>query len=211
MLIAEELEVDLRRVKVVAAPVDSAYAHPVFGMQMTGGSTSIASEWERYRKAGAAAREMLLGAAAEAWTVDRASLRAENGTVIGPGGQRLTYGQLVERAATRRRPRTRNSRIRPSGSHREGDEAPDSRKVTGEATFGLDATVPAADAVSARPPVFGGTVKVNADRARAVRGVKAVQRSVGVAGSRHLSGLPSAGGCPQIVWEGQGSVWTDRP
>ena len=88
MLIAEELEVDLRRVKVVAAPVGAAYAHPQAGIQFTGGSQSVATEWDRLRKAGAAAREMLLAAAAQTWGVDRASLRAENGRVLGPGGAR---------------------------------------------------------------------------------------------------------------------------
>ena len=116
MLIAEELEVDLRRVKVVAAPVDPAYAHPVFGMQMTGGSTSIASEWERYRKAGAAAREMLLAAAADVWKVDRASLRAENGTVIGPGGSGSPTGSWSSGPRPCRCRQTRRSRTRPSGS-----------------------------------------------------------------------------------------------
>ena len=72
MLIAEELEVDLRRVKVEAAPVDAAYAHPQAGIQFTGGSQSVATEWDRLRKAGAAAREMLLAAAAQVWAVDRA-------------------------------------------------------------------------------------------------------------------------------------------
>ena len=178
MLIAEELEVDLRRVKVVAAPVDQAYNHPAFGMQFTGGSQSIASEWERLRKAGAAAREMLLAAAADVWKVDRASLRAESGTVIGPGGRRLTYGQLAERAATM--PVPADPPLKDPSQFKiigKSTKRLDSRvKVTGEATFGLDATVPGMlTAVVARPPVFGATVKgVNAGRARAVRGVKEV-------------------------------------
>ena len=142
MLIAEELEVDLRRVKVVAAPVDPAYNHPVFGMQFTGGSQSIASEWERLRKAGAAAREMLLAAAADIWKVDRASLRAENGAVIGPGGRRLTYGQLAERAATM--PVPADPPLKDPSQFKiigKSTRRLDSRvKVTGEATFGLDAS-----------------------------------------------------------------------
>ena len=186
MLIAEELEVDLRRVKVVSAPVDAAYAHPTFGMQFTGGSQSIASEWERLRKAGAAAREMLLAAAADVWKVDRAGLRAENGAVLGPGGRRLTYGQLVDRAAAMPVPQDPPlkdpSRFKIIGHP---TKRLDSRaKVTGEAIFGLDATVPGMlTAVVARPPVFGGTVKsVNTARARAVRGVKdVVQVPSGVA------------------------------
>ena len=178
MLIAEELEVDLRRVKVQAAPVGAAYAHPQAGIQFTGGSQSIASEWDRFRKAGAAAREMLLAAAAQTWGVDRATLRAENGRVLGPGGRVLTYGQLVDRARTMPVP-TDPPLKDPSQFKIIGKSTRrlDSReKVTGTATFGMDATVPGMlVAVVARPPVFGATVRSVEDAgAKAVRGVKQV-------------------------------------
>jgi isoquinoline 1-oxidoreductase beta subunit len=178
MLIAEELEVDLAKVRVAAAPVGAAYAHPQFGMQFTGGSMSIASEWDRLRRAGATAREMLLTAAADTWKVDRATLRAENGRVLGPGGRSLTYGQLVDKARTvpvpQDVPLKDPSQFKIIGKP---TRRIDSRaKVTGRATFGLDATVPGMlVALVARPPVFGGTVKrLTADRARAVPGVKQV-------------------------------------
>jgi isoquinoline 1-oxidoreductase subunit beta len=178
MLIAEELEVDLRRVKVQAAPVGAAYAHPQVGIQFTGGSQSVATEWDRFRKAGAAAREMLLAAAAQAWGVDRASLRADNGRVLGPEGRALTYGQLVDRARTQPVP-TDPPLKDPSQFKIIGKPTRrlDSReKVTGSATFGLDASVPGMlIAVVARPPVFGATVKsVDEAGAKAVRGVKQV-------------------------------------
>ena len=178
MLIAEELEIDLRRVKVQAAPVGAAYAHPQAGIQFTGGSQSVATEWDRFRKAGAAAREMLLAAAAQAWGVDRAGLRAENGRVLGPGGRALTYGQLVDRARTQPVP-TDPPLKDPSQFKIIGKPTRrlDSReKVTGSATFGLDAAVPGMlIAVVARPPVFGATVKsVDDAGAKAVRGVKQV-------------------------------------
>jgi isoquinoline 1-oxidoreductase beta subunit len=178
MLIAEELEIDLRRVKVQAAPVGAAYAHPQAGIQFTGGSQSVATEWDRFRKAGAAAREMLLAAAAQAWGVDRASVRAENGRVLGPGGRALTYGQLVDRARTQPVP-TDPPLKDPSQFKIIGKPTRrlDSReKVTGSATFGLDAAVPGMlIAVVARPPVFGATVKSMDDAgAKAVRGVKQV-------------------------------------
>jgi len=83
MLIAEELEVDLRRVKVQAAPVGAAYAHPQAGIQFTGGSQSIASEWDRFRKAGAAAREMLLAAAAQT----RSAISLDAAWSSGPGAR----------------------------------------------------------------------------------------------------------------------------
>ena len=178
MLIAEELEVDLRRVKVQAAPVAPAYAHPRVGMQFTGGSQSIASEWDRFRKAGAAAREMLLAAAAQTWGVDRASLRAENGRVLGPGGRALTYGQLVDRARTL--PVPSDPPLKDPAQFKiigKPTRRLDSReKVTGSATFGMDAAVPGMlVAVVVRPPVFGASVKrIDDAAARAVRGVKQV-------------------------------------
>ena len=67
MLLNEELEADWSRIKVEAAPVDAAYNHTVFGLQMTGGSTTTPSEWERFRKMGAMARLMLVDAAAQNW------------------------------------------------------------------------------------------------------------------------------------------------
>jgi isoquinoline 1-oxidoreductase beta subunit len=178
ILVAEELEVDLQKVKIVWAPVDPAYNTPGMNAQFTGGSSSVRSEWVRLRQAGATAREMLLAAAAATWGVDRALLRAENGAVIGPGGKRLTYGQLVDRAA--RMPVPKDVPLKdPSQWKLIGKPAKrlDSReKVTGTATFGLDARVPGMlTALIARPPVFGGTVRsVDASRARAVRGVTAV-------------------------------------
>jgi isoquinoline 1-oxidoreductase subunit beta len=176
MLIAEELEIDLRRVKVQAAPVGAAYAHPQAGIQFTGGSQSVATEWDRFRKAGAAAREMLLAAAAQAWGVDRASLRAENGRVLGPGGRALTYGRLVDRARTQ--PVPTDPPLKDPAQFKiigKPTRRLDSReKVTGTATFGLDASVPGMlIAVVARPPVFGATVKsVDDAGAKAVRGVR---------------------------------------
>ena len=100
MLIAEELEVDLDKVRIEPAPVDAAYTNPIFDMQMTGGSTSIVSSWEPLRRAGAAAREMLLAAAAEVWGVSCSSCRAENGSIRrADTPEKLSYGQLAERAS----------------------------------------------------------------------------------------------------------------
>src|SRR5436309_5171486 len=129
---------------------------------------------------------MLLAAAADIWKVDRASLRAENGAIICHGGRMLTYGQLVDRAATM--PVPPDPPLKDPAQFKiigKATKRLDSRlKVTGEATFGLDATVPGMlTAVVARPPVFGATVtRVSADRTRAVRGVKdVVQIPSGVA------------------------------
>src|SRR6202023_3639424 len=100
MLLNEELQADWSKIRVEAAPVDKAYNHPVFGMQMTGGSTTSPAEWERYRKMGAVARTMLVSAAAQQWNVDAGSCQVENGVVLHRAtGKRATYGSLATAAA----------------------------------------------------------------------------------------------------------------
>ncbi|HEY6838214.1 MAG TPA: xanthine dehydrogenase family protein molybdopterin-binding subunit [Geobacteraceae bacterium] len=179
MLIAEELECDWRKVKVETAPVDPAYNHTVFGpMQVTGGSTSVWSEWERLSQAGAAAREMLVTAAARTWKVDRASCRAEHGWVFDGKGRKLSYGELASKAAAL--PVPKNVRLKdPSAcrlvghpTHRLDSPA----KINGAAQFGLDVLIPGMlTAVIARSPVFGGKVsRFGADKAKRVPGVKDV-------------------------------------
>ena len=86
MLVAEELECDWQKVRIEAAPVAPIYNHTAFGpLQVTGGSSSIWSEWERLSGAGAAARQMLIAAAAQRWQTNPASCSAKDGVVLGPG------------------------------------------------------------------------------------------------------------------------------
>jgi isoquinoline 1-oxidoreductase subunit beta len=165
------------------APV---YNHTAFGTQLTGGSTSVPSEWERMRKMGAAAREMLIAAAAETWGVDRTTCRAENSTVIHSSGKKLTYGELAEKAAKMivpdQMPLKDPSKFKIIGKPTPRLDTPE--KVNGKALFGIDAKVPGAlTALVARSPVFGGKVKsFSAARAIAVPGVKeVVQVPTGVA------------------------------
>src|SRR5712671_2955535 len=99
MLLAEELDADWNKVGFESAPVDAKYNHPVFGMQMTGGSSSVWSVFEQFRQAGAAARAMLIAAAAQQWNVDAATCRTESGAVLDGTNRKLTYGQLAEDAA----------------------------------------------------------------------------------------------------------------
>ena len=180
MLIAEELEADWTKIKVEPAPVDPAYNHTMFGpIMVTGGSTSIRSEWERLRKAGAAARMMLVTAAAERWQVDPATCRAENGHIIHQDGKRrLSYGQLVDSAA-QLTPPTEISLKSPKdfkilGKKMDRLDIPD--KTNGKAIFGIDVSVPGMlVAVVARPPVFGATMKSFDDsEAKKIPGVKRV-------------------------------------
>src|SRR5574341_196457 len=92
MLVAEELEVDINKVKVEFAPPAEVYINSLLGGQITGGSTSVRDAWEKLRKAGASARMMLTAAAAKEWGVDASQVRAENGNLTGPGGKRMSYG-----------------------------------------------------------------------------------------------------------------------
>jgi isoquinoline 1-oxidoreductase beta subunit len=178
MLVAEELECDWTKVRVEPAPVDSVYNHTVFGLQMTGGSTSVSSEWERMRKIGAAAREMLIAAAAETWKVEASSCRAEAGKVVHSSGRTLTYGQLAAKAATMPVPREASlkdpSAFKIIGRPTRRLDTPE--KTDGKALFGLDASVPGMlTAVVARSPVFGGKVKsFDGQKAKAVPGVQEI-------------------------------------
>jgi isoquinoline 1-oxidoreductase beta subunit len=82
MMVAEELDADWSKVRYEAAPVAPAYNHSVYGIQMTGGSTSTWSEWERVRKAGAAARQMLLASAGQTWGVGEAGQAPRHSSVV---------------------------------------------------------------------------------------------------------------------------------
>jgi len=176
MLIAEELCCDWKKVTFKAAPVAPEYNHASFGpIMVTGGSTSVRSEWDRLSLAGAAAREMLIAAAAEQWKVKPAACRAENGVVFGPGGKKLSFGMLAGRAAKLPVPKAPQLKSGPKNLlgkplHRLDSPA----KINGTAIFGIDVRVPGMlTAVIARSPVFGGQVRTfNDEKARAVPGVR---------------------------------------
>jgi len=187
MLAAEELEADWSKVRYESAPVDAAYNHPMFGIQMTGGSTSTASEWERFRKAGATARMMLVAAAAQNWNVDAQTLKAEKSFVIhSASGRRASFGSLADAASKLQPPKDvplkdpKDYKLIGKPTRRLDTPA----KINGSAQFGIDVQVPGMlTAVIARAPVFGGkVVSFNAEKARAVPGVKdVVQVPSGVA------------------------------
>jgi isoquinoline 1-oxidoreductase beta subunit len=178
MLVAEELHCDWTKIKVEAAPVDPAYNHTQWGVQATGGSTSVSSEWDRLRRAGATAKEMLITAAAETWKANRSLCRAENGMVMLSDTKKLTYGQLAEKAAKIPVPQVVRlkdpSEFKVIGQSTKRLDTPE--KTNGRALFGLDVRIPEMlVALIARPPVFGGKlVNFNADKAKAVPGVKDV-------------------------------------
>ncbi len=185
MLIAEELDADWSRVRVEHAPAAPAYAHTTFGMQMTGGSTSTWSEFDRYRQAGALARALLVQAAARRFGVRPADCRTENGVVIA-GDRRARYGELAEAAARLPAPATVPLKDPKDwkliGKRTRRLDTPE--KITGRAVFGMDVRFDGLlTAFVARGPVFGAKVKsFDATKAKAVPGVRAVvQVPTGVA------------------------------
>jgi len=189
MIIADELEADWSRVKIEQGGADRALGNPnlMRGVQGTVGSRSIRDYLGTWRRAGAAAKEMLIAAAAREWGVPVDECYADNGVVYHrPTGRKLTYGDLADKAA--QFPVPQNPKLKTKdqfkliGKNVPRRDTPD--KVTGRAIFGLDVVVPGMlVATVQRCPVFGGTVKsVDASRAKAIKGVKdVVQISSGVA------------------------------
>jgi isoquinoline 1-oxidoreductase beta subunit len=178
-ILAEELDVDPRRVKVAFAPVAKAFFHPLLPAQFTGGSMSVQTTYQSLRQAGATARSMLLAAAAKHWSVDAAQLRSEDGVVF-YGSKRLSYGELADAAAAEIPPEKPVLKD-PSSFKYIGKPVArlDSlEKVTGRARFGLDVDLPEMlTAMVARGPVFGAKVRYyDASAALQVPGVAAVKQ-----------------------------------
>jgi isoquinoline 1-oxidoreductase beta subunit len=179
MLIAEELEADWSRIRVESAPVAAVYNHTGFGMQMTGGSSSIPSSWEQLRQVGASGRILLIRAAAQQWGVPEGECHAENSQVIHAGsGKKLSYGKLADAAA--KLPLPDNVALKSPkdfkliGKATKRLDTP--AKINGSAQFGLDVYLPGMLTVLiARSPVFGGKVKrFDATEARKLPGVQGV-------------------------------------
>jgi isoquinoline 1-oxidoreductase beta subunit len=187
MLAAEELQCDWSKIRWEFAPADKAYFNPIFGMQGTGGSMSTRASWKPMSQAGAAAREMLIAAAAQKWGVEKTSCRAENGTVVNAITKaRATYGSLAEAAGKLPVPADvplKDPRMCTLvGKPTKRLDTP--VKTNGRAQFGIDVRQTGMlHAVIARCPVFGGkVVSFDAGKAKAVRGIKdVIQISTGVA------------------------------
>jgi isoquinoline 1-oxidoreductase beta subunit len=180
-LIADEMDADWSKITVAPAPANAAlYACPAFGMQLTGGSASSYSEWERLRKVGASARAMLLEAACKFWKADLADCRTENGFVIHHNGKKIAYGELIDKTEGIQPPNDADLKLKDPkdfkyiGKSVKRIEALE--KVNGAGKFGLDVNLPGMlVAVIERAPVFGGKVRrFNAENSKAVPGVKRV-------------------------------------
>jgi len=179
MLVAEEMEVGLDTIDIEAAPPDPA-VYGFDGDQSTGGSTTIRLCYLPLRKAGAAARMMLVAAAAKKWTVSPAACRTERGSVVhDPSGRRLGYGALAAAAtavAVPADPPLKAARdFKVIGRSTPRRDTLD--KTTGRAIFGIDVQLAGLRvAMVARSPVEGGTVvePLSVEAALAVRGVRQV-------------------------------------
>jgi len=180
MILAEELDADFAQIVIKHAPAsDKLYANPLFGIQVTGNSNSIRSFWDKLREAGAAARAMLIAAAAAQWQVDAASCSASNGKVTHAASNRtLTFGELADAAGklpVPDKPKLKDPKdFTLIGKPLKRHDTPD--KSDGKTVYGIDAMVPDMKfATLAQCPVLGGKVKhVDDSAAKKLPGVRQV-------------------------------------
>ena len=178
MLLADEMDADWANVIADLAPAADVYKDPMFGIQMVGGSGSIAHSYQQYRELGAKTRAMLVAAAAERWNTTPEQCRTESSVVHGPGGRSATYAELASDAA--RKPVPANVRLKNATELRlvgKKVKRLDSRaKCDGTLKFGLDLDLPGMKvAVVAHPPVFGARVKrIVVGEGRSVEGVRGI-------------------------------------
>ncbi|WP_095192655.1 molybdopterin cofactor-binding domain-containing protein [Pseudomonas sp. Irchel 3A7] len=207
-LIAEELEVGLDQVVIEHAPADDKrYANPMLGFQVTGGSTSVPGNWKPLREAGAAARILLVSAAARQWGVPVDSCKADKGMVLHPdSGWKLGYGELVDAASTLPLPSPiplkDPSEFKLIGTPAKRTDSPD--KVNGKAVFGIDVHPPGMKVAALMLcPVVGGTFEsVDPAPAMAVKGVRQVlhtDNSVAVVAD-HMGAARKGLSLLQIKW-----------
>lgn len=175
-LIAEELEVDMEQIAVIPSDGNKKY-----GGQMSGGSNSVRASWLPMRQAGAAAREMLMQAAALRWKVPAAECYASRGQIHHrPSGRSLPYGELAAEAARLEIPK--NPPLKPAKDFRIiGKSVPRidiPSKTDGTALFGIDAKVPGMlyASVAMPPAIWGKPVSVDNRRALSVQGVRRIVR-----------------------------------
>ncbi len=174
MILAEELDADWKTIAI-----EQASPGPDYTSMNTGGSDSVEDSWRPLRQAGAAARQMLVEAAARSWKVEPESCRAEGGSVLHPPtGRRLSYGALVEAAAALpvpKEPKLKDRKdFRLLGTRVPRIDGP--AIVSGRAAYGMDVRVPGMlFAAVARCPVAGGkAARYDSAKAKAISGVRGV-------------------------------------
>ena len=179
MMVADELEADWKKVRILQAPAADPFKNPLMGAQITVASATTRGFYEPLRKAGAAGRVMLVKAAAQTWKVPEEECVALNGAVKHKKSNRsLTYGKLCRKAATLELPKDpplkNESEFRYMGKPMPRVDIPE--KVAGKAIYGLDVNVPdMLYGVIARPPAYGAKpVSYDQKAAEAVKGVRKV-------------------------------------
>ena len=180
MILADELDADYAQVVLEHAPPDDKlYANPIFGIQVTGNSNSIRAFWNPLRTAGAAARAVLIHAAAAQWQADPASCTAANGKVMhAASGRVLAYGDLVDAASALPVPANPSLKDPKNftliGKPLKRFDTPN--KTDGKVIYGIDAMLPGMKfATLAASPVFGGKVgHVDDSAAKTIRGVQQI-------------------------------------
>lgn len=175
MIVAEELDADWSHVRVEQAEINPA----VYGRQFAGGSRSIPTSWDQLRRAGAAARAMLVSAAAKEWGIGESECVTENSTVVHqPTGRRLGYGELADKAAALPVPDEKSLQLKDRKDFkllgRRIGGVDNAKVVTGQPLFGIDQVVPGMQyAVFEKCPAVGGKVReANLEEIRKLPGVK---------------------------------------
>ena len=203
MIAADELEADWKQIRFEEAPGGQKYVDPNWGMQLTGGSTSVRHMFEPLRKASAAAREMLRAAASQTWGVPINECAASKNTVHHTKSNKsLTYGQLCEKASQlpvpQNPPLKEESQFKLIGTSVPRLDVPD--KVSGKAIFGIDSFVPdMLYATIARPPAFGAKV-ISYDKEAAEK-IPGVQKVVSIDG-----GIAVCATAPDSAWKGRDAL-----
>ncbi len=207
MLLAEELEVSIEAIKVIAAPVGDAYINTGNGGQITGTSNSVSDAWDKLRIAGARARTVLIAAAAAQWEVSPAECSAKNGRIVNAHGKTLSFGELA--AAAAKLPAPKDVKLKDAsgfkliGQRIARIDTPG--KVDGSAEFGIDVKLPGMlYAALAQSPVLGGKVlSVDSAAAERLPGVRQILSTPSgmVAVAEHYWQALKAREALKIVWD----------
>jgi CO/xanthine dehydrogenase Mo-binding subunit len=208
MLVAEELEADWSKVRAEHAPAAAEYVNPDFGVQATGGSTSVKTSWDVLRKAGASVRELMKNAAAKKWDLAIDELEAKESAVHHKGSNKsITYGELIDLAKDLEPP-TGVPLKSPSQFRIIGKSAPrlDSEaKTEGRAVFGADfKTDGMLNALVLHSPTIGGKVKsmdpLDAKKVQGVHDILEISSGVAIVADYYYQALKSSKSL-KIEWD----------
>ena len=206
MLLAEELGVDPRRVKVVQAAANPAYVNNLLGAQITGGSTSVRDGWETLRRAGATTRVMLMNAAAADWKVPASEIRVQDGELV-HGARKVSFGAMAAGAARQAVPAdvTLKAREQFTVIGKPLPRLDGADKARGKTVFGIDVVQPGmVYAALAACPVLGGKVAsfdaAAAEKRSGVKKVVSIGEGVAVVADHYWTARKALGDV-KIQWD----------